>query len=424
MTKYLLITSSGGSGHLQAAKTKRQEILEKEPGANVLTKDLLIDWLGKKVGAFLARRWNVAQSKGNVAALDFYSAAQPLVDAFFFLPIFFSALRTLLEEDIDQIIDTQPMGTKAILKAVRLVNYWQKKQIRVEKILTDFPTIYACHFFHSIKHLSKKDKSIFDLTTTHPLLTAELSTPDAFWTYTCKLKESDVHYKPLPIRPAFLKLQNQSKAPLNLAISTSSPEEMELIHSTLSRGPGKATRYRDILTYTIDPQDKVAVLMLGVRLDKSALFAYLKQCVKMINNSSSNAPFHLFIFCGHFNENSLQQEIKHLLNNIHPYPTNLSVIPLSYQEDGFIAPLIHRASAIITRSGGLTSMELLAAARGHIWIHQGQTRPPFLYRLLSPPTAGMPPWEKGNALYLSAKKGAHFISPSTFPAIAAPLFTD
>lgn len=416
-----MITSSGGSGHLQAAKAKNREILLQYPEAKIITIDLLVDWLGKRLGGSFAKMWNNAQSSGNVAALNFYSTAQPAADAFFFLPIFIHAIYTLLKEDIDQVIDTQPMGTKALLKAVRFVNYYKKKHIKVKKIVTDLPSNEAFHFFLPIRHLSKKDKQVLQLFTTTPLLTNPNQTPDQFWKTNCNLSENEVFYNQLPIRSSFNQFEKShplKNSPLILNIFSNNSKDTHLIHRALSFGSAKAARKKNAITYSIDPKDKVAILMLGTYPHKKTALSYIKGFIKIFQeNNYLNRKDHLFVLCSHkkTTKTSLQEDINRLLEKTSNYPKNLTIVPLPYQDDQIIASLLHRSDATFTRSGGLTSMELLTVCHGQIYIHKNPHQIPKIYRFIKRNNApqGMPPWEIGNARYLQAKKGAKFTSPDT-----------
>ncbi len=92
---------------------------------------------------------------------------------------------------------------------------------------------------------------------------------------------------------------------------------------------------------------------------------------------------------------------------------------MCFQSDDVIATLYYRSDATFTRAGGLTAMELMSVAQGHIWIHSeirhGNNDDEKLGR-------GMPIWEKGNANYLQQKKGAQFITPETFIDRCHPYF--
>src|SRR3990167_4368236 len=156
--KLLIITSSGGGGLIQTANAKQQEALAKDPNLIIIRKDLLKDWVAKPIGPYCIYLWNKAQTNGNVFTQQICVATQFLADFLLHPLIFFKALSPFLQEDIDQIIDTQPLGTSAILKALRIFNQSKKKNVRLEKVLVDLPTKKATHFFTPIKKLSQRSK--------------------------------------------------------------------------------------------------------------------------------------------------------------------------------------------------------------------------------------------------------------------------
>ena len=44
----LIITCSGGGGHLRAAEAKKIETIRDNPSTNIIEKDILIDFVGKR----------------------------------------------------------------------------------------------------------------------------------------------------------------------------------------------------------------------------------------------------------------------------------------------------------------------------------------------------------------------------------------
>ena len=210
--KLLLITSSGGGGHLQAANAKALKALSEDPNTVILKKDLLIDWVGKRFGKSFIYLWNVSQKKGNLRMLTFLSKNIPLADILFWVHIFTRTLTTIIREDVDQVIDTQPIGTSAILKAIQVARRFTSKPLTLEKIVTELPTEKVLHFFKPIKGLSRKDRGFLRLVTTTPLL-KDQQTADAFWLKNCGLKEAEVTYAKFPLRSSFEKYCNRSDSP-------------------------------------------------------------------------------------------------------------------------------------------------------------------------------------------------------------------
>ena len=53
----LILTSSAGGGHLQAAKAEAVKALAKNPDTIIIEKDIMIDCLGKITGKTLSFFW-------------------------------------------------------------------------------------------------------------------------------------------------------------------------------------------------------------------------------------------------------------------------------------------------------------------------------------------------------------------------------
>lgn len=208
---FLIITSSGGSGHIQAASAKAFELKRKFPHAEIHSVDILLNWVGRRVGRFFVGLWNEAQSQGNITKLRWLIGCQFLQNLVFFLPVFCRAFFTLWRHHIDHVIDTQPSFTVPIVKAVKWASFLQKRAIVFEKIITELPTERCVHFFNPIKQLSDKDKISVRLVSGRPLLQPD-QTSEAFWQQTCGMSEEHINYQEMPLRPAFRKYSIQKRA--------------------------------------------------------------------------------------------------------------------------------------------------------------------------------------------------------------------
>lgn len=170
----------------------------------------------------------------------------------------------------------------------------------------------------------------------------------------------------------------------------------------------------------IQPQDLVFTIMLGSHPSKGALADYIEGFFRLV--SQNEGPIvHVFILSltGKWIEKGL---IDDLVSQIisHPLaPKRLRFYPISKQDDHVISKLFNRSNATITRSSGITTMELIQASKGDIWIHQEPPR-----SILGIRHHGMVLWEYGNALYLNQKKGARFVSPQFFIQAFQPYFKE
>ncbi len=414
--KCLIITSSGGGGHLQAAKAKAHELKEQDPSLEIIQRDILLDWLGKRLGGFLAGCWNFAQKRGDVAFQKVMIRNMHLVGLFTWMPTFFCAFFLIYFQDIDLVIDTQPNGTSAILTAFVLAEKLKNRARRYEKVLVDLPTDKAGHYFQPIKKMkAAKRKSIY-LITTKPLL-SDGQTEQDFWDEHTGLPIENILYSEFPLRPKFKDIDPLPKhKSCTIAPRISSDSEWQLIQSVLDKGHLDYDYCKPYLDITIPPNAYVSTLMLGSQPAKKATLSYVQSFMEL---KKENAPIRddlLFVFCrSHRTKKSLLNLVCNQILQADCFSNSLTIIPLTFQDDSVIAPLFARSDATLTRSGGITSMELLSIMGGRIWIHSESKKSDQLLH-------GIPFWEKGNAKYLEAHKGAHIVTPSIFKNKAKSYF--
>ncbi|MEI8301050.1 MAG: hypothetical protein WCG10_05510 [Chlamydiota bacterium] len=423
----LVITTSGGGGHLQAANAKILEEQSKTPPTPIIVHNLLQQAGGKWLGWFMIHYvWNTAQRKGSVKGLELWINMVPLFDVLFWVPVFLQILHKLFKYKIERVIDTQPLCLSAIIQAIRLYSFITKKNLVLEKILTELPTKHAAYYLKPIKRLPKKNRSLIKLQSIPPLLT-EHETPEEFWKKNAGLSNENIFYGDLPIRPSFKYYHEKppTNDPLVLHIQLKTDSEKTILHKIINynnspKHPLTATFDNLNFNLTLLPEDVVTTLMLGSQTIQEATLNYVEQFItlmKQVANTSVN--YYLFVFCSQTTSPSLQEMIYTLITQTKDYPAHLKIIPMSSQQDGVIAPLYFKSHTTITKSGGITAMELLTVARGKILIHHdnnGSSLEKFLsYSPLSKNHSytGMPKWEYGNATYLEKHKGAKLITPAT-----------
>ena len=413
----LLITSSGGTGHLQAAKAQIAKTQRENPHAYIIQKDILIDWLGNFLGRSFVLMWNRCQKKGHHKALRFFSSQTPIADLIFWPYVFCNTLSTILSQDVDHIIDTQFIGTSPIIKAIKIARKLTNKPLILEKVLTELPTDHIAHLLKPIKSLSSPDRTLIKLISTSPPLLQQGQTAEAFWQRYCGLSETEVCYQDLPLRPHFAKLYDRSQHPkqkLHIQIKVKNAIEKFIVTDTIKKGNLQSDTNQDYIAITIEPEDRVATILLGSQPTEKATIQYVKKFIDIIHRTAHAQKRHLlFVFCNNYAEprNSLLRRVHAVIQQASFYPSCLNIIPMCFQDDEVIATLYQRSNATFTRSGGLTSMELLAVAQGQIWIHSEVKQKQATNEELA---KGMPVWEKGNALYLQQTRGAKFITPATF----------
>jgi hypothetical protein len=421
---FLLITTSGGGGHLQAAQAKKNELFAKYPNSIIIEKNIVETAGGRCLGKFMIDFiWNSAQRKGSVLALNLCAYSIPLFDVLFWIPVFFQIYHLLKKHDIDHVIDTQPMATSSIATATYLYKKLFNKELLIEKVLTELPTVNSSHYLSPIKRLCLKNRNLIRLLTTTPLL-GNYKTEQDFWLNQAGLRLDQVIHRSLPIRPSFIKMHSFSKKDLEILIQLKDSSEKLLIENLLgSKATFENLRYR----LKIRQQDYVVTLMLGSQPPQEASLSYVKSFIAFVKNFTNHANFWFFVFCSDkkFEPIPLQQQISSLIAATSNFPENLSIIPMSSQNDSVIAPLYFRSQATITKAGGITSMELLHTAQGQIWIHYEKPRSwQKLLEILRLATCkGMPKWEYGNVLYLQNKKQAALMTPEDFYANCLSYFS-
>ncbi len=407
--KLLIITSSGGGGLLQTANAKQQEILAKDPNVIIVRRDVLKDWLWKPFGKFCINFWNRAQLRGNIPLQVFCVYAQLVFDFFLHPVFFFYAASTIFKEDVDYIIDTQNMGTSAILKALGLFNRKKGKNVRLEKVLVDLPTKKAIHFFLPIKKLSKKNRKWLSLTSIPPLL-EEGETAAQFWQKNCGLSEAEVNCEDVYVRQAFQKYKKKGKADekMHIKVRYKNQEELNLMKKTFERGEIQAKASEHEVDFCIAPEDRMVTILLGSQPAGDATFKYVKEWIE-VAKQFPDQKIVLFAFCSDHKEGekSLMWRVSQWVTETQEYPKNLSVVPFSFQNESVIAPLFYRADITCTRSGGQTAMELMCVSTGEIWIHSEAKKGKHVL-------SGISGWEAGSAVYMQKMHGAKIVTPDLF----------
>jgi len=417
----LIITSSGGSGHLNAAAAIEANAKQSH-NLKIKKVDLLRDLLVGNFGNLLAKRWDQALKTGALGEQIFLGQITWLADILFAMPIFLKTLILLWKYEIDHIVDTQALGTMAIVRAAYMINitnaFFRKNQpkITVSKIMTDLPTDKALHFFHSIKKLAKK-RQIFELVTTKPLLKDGESEED-FWKTHCNLTMKQIRYANFPLRPAFIRFENSPlmEKPVCLELKFNSEEEFHLIkvcsgkdqleYSTKNCG-------KKVIQKNIQENDHVFSLMLGSQAVVESTLQYVENKIQWVRQSGQkDCCYHLFVFCSQHipGQNTLFKKVCNLVVQTEDFPKNLHVVPLAFQDDTELAPILFRSDHIIIRTGGMTVMEVLKVFNGKIFIHseaKDHTKECTQNELLN----GIALWEAGNAEYLIKMKNATVVTP-------------
>jgi hypothetical protein len=407
----LILTSSGGGGLIQAAVAKEQEARAQDPHVNVIVKDVLKEWVWKIISRFGIFAYNWNQKSGAVFLQTLLTRCQRAAEGLFAPNIFFKTKELLFRENVDRLIDTQPLGLKAIIRALRIYHKKTGKKVLLELIVVDLPTPSCQHFFRGVRKLSEKDKEYLSCISIEPLLASGESEAD-FWKKQCGLKLSQVVYEKYPIRQSFKKFLNKGRSFVvkELQVRSTCEEEKLRQAKIFEKGSIRFSPSFEGHLFSIAPEDRVMVILLGTNPAENAAFRYLAEILKSVQQVGYSKNIHLFVFCGKY-EGALYQDICQFLENHKNYPKNVTVIPMAFQKDDVIAPLFFRSNLLITKSGGHTAMELLGVAKGRVWIHSEAKKKPFEAWTLKKLLSGIVFWEAANAYYLREKMGAEIVTP-------------
>lgn len=410
--KVLIVTASAGGGHIQAAHAKIMQLKTMYSSPTIITRDLVIDWVGKGIGTGFRNLWNYAQRTGNVFIQRFIYFLAPYCDILLSPKFFFKTLYLILKHDLDYVIDTQPSGLGAMLRATYWASLIKGKHIFLEKMIIELPTSKITLYYRPLRRLPKKYLKHLHIQTAQPLLKIH-KTAEEFWNYYAHLPESLFDTSAAPIRPSFLLDYSRiHKNDLDLVLDLHDEEEFDLIARGLTHCHAQFTVEKHAVKITLPPSAHITTLMLGTYPSTNGVKKYVAQFIEHLAKKEKNVTHYLFVFCSHKDaKNALLHDLHELIDMLMPFPQTICVLPLYFQDETVIAPLMARSQITITRSGAITTHELLNVAKGKVFIHSECKKPPFTQERLK---KWMPLWEEGNAEYLIEKKGARLITPQTF----------
>jgi hypothetical protein len=372
----LVIGSSGGGAHLAAAEALTER-LRREPGVRSVHRvDLLLDWLGP-VGRFGTRLWNRAMKAGDARGLRWMVRAQRMGDRIFFPAVLVPALRALWRDRIDAVLDCQVMGTRAILTAASWVGRRQGRRVRVIKVLTEPAHRLLPQYFGPIRRLPPRLRDRIEVWASPPLLD-EGETPERFWREQCGLDPAQVDEgRGFPVRTAF---DGEPAAGGDLVLRLADDEARRA-----ARASGLALRALGGGHWAIElaPGARVVTIVMG----SQATGALTLDSVRAILERWDDPDLHLFVYAG---DDGLRRRLAELLE---ARPSRTHVVGIPYQEADSLAALYRRSDATLTRSGGMTCMELLSTGRAPALVCATPSGRASRF-------AGMVEHEYGNFLYL------------------------
>ncbi len=356
--------------------------------------DLLLDVYS--FGYEMAAIYNSLQRQDKSDELLYTIHKQALNDAAHYALVK-SRLITLLKKQAlsgtpySSIISTQPQSLAAMCDAVAWYNAVYRLELaekgadlnhhavplHIKEYMTDLPTKGATHFIAALRRLTKKQRL--------QMVVYCVGEPDDALLAIDGLQIMALAPDENPmLRPGF-----RDKATL---LNLVTKHEIKL---TYEDEGNKTSR-------TIELDEQVASIMLG-SLGGNASADYIQPLLE-------KGCAHIFIFGAKNNHG-----VKNIIEKLTP-ENQKKIIALGYQEDCTIAQIATRSNYMITRSGGLCTMELMAIPiipNKTILIHH--KNPPAGSHTHTPLTSGLP-WEDGNA----AAMIAHFQAYGAFAAKTSP----
>ncbi len=381
--KTLFFSNQSGGGHLSTIET-----LKAGAGVSVdsITKDIFKDTLGTFIGSRLHGYWNDNMTNEKAMMLRLVMKIQLIGELLIAPVIFIKTSYWLHKHDIECVVNPQPASMSTIAKAVRFVNFLRKtgffnknkKPVRLFYIATELPTEQTKNYLPPLKALSSKERENCYLASMKP---APSKDQDFLCSQTGFPKERVIELEKPLVRAPFLKQSSQQTTDLKYVTITCDEKNVQ---------------------YPIETSGKVVSIMLGSQAGLYSTQQYVDTLINFALKQSSEAPLYAFVLCGrHTKKNSiLFDEIVKRAKNA---PANLRIIPLGAQEAENVASLFNSSDITITRSGGVTSMELLVSTSKKIAIHSSHKNP----------KKTMPIWELGNFYYLQETKDAVLVNPKS-----------
>ncbi|MES2345611.1 MAG: hypothetical protein V4494_06730 [Chlamydiota bacterium] len=399
------IYTSGGSAHERAMEDLCQRIANIEK-INLLSSTCTCFLF---IGHFFAWVWNHAQQSGLVRLQILFGRSQMLAARIFFLPTYFTIycrLRVRGKLLPKRVIATAPLFLSAICKAVIDANArsCEGKIESVDLYMIEPPTDEACYYFDTIKGLSLEKKTLLKLFAEHP--TQEDSTrfqdEENYWMEKTGLKIKQIVFDS-PVKHIFKQA----------ATALPYPGEAVKIHIEGYDHP-----------FQIKAQDKVGLIMLGGIPTSDAVIRYVEAALSL-SRFSENICNYLFVACGK-KPLGLYKKMHELLSSFQ-IPASLEVIPFCNQP---VEKIFGRADFSITRSGGMTSLEILELKKRKeddklILLHaQIDHKEPHTLSQEDLIHQGIPLWEGGNARYLSKTvPNVAIVTPRSSATFMAQKFT-
>ena len=474
--KYFIITSSGGGGHITAAKAEKERLKKMDPNTTIEVVDLMgVDtnittenykkksWIPTYgipltnitffSGHTNVEWWDALQKKGGLDSvrdlerlIDYQSFAESIQSS-----TVYQHLKSVVQEnpDLEEIIDTQALSTPDICHAVAEENRRRAlltppgKSIVVRKCVSEFLTDKAVHFLAPLSRVKQEDASCLTVESVNTPLKSNMETDAQFF----ERKHVDhIHFVkvPAPLRPAFRDgVYGREKTVYIKAVNLTTTPTANLERKLMDEQPfiveslGDMGELHDKEHFKISKkeQDKFFTISLGSQ-GSITILRYIDTFIDQVLHADIHPESRVMLFIASGKNDGTSSTLyamirRHLEKRKADleavgikWPDAAKIIPLSFQDDISMSSLFQNSDVLITRTGGMSSIEANETQA------LNPTRKVFLHSEAAPkhPEAfprdqfdacykclmpGTVRWEGGNAQYLMQSIDACLASPET-----------
>lgn len=448
--KILIITSSGGGGHLSSAAKQKEYYMSQ---GYLLDEIATIDIMGQEEsannqqeawipsygwgslsfsGQKNVKRWNEAQKMGGIKGVRMleqlvsYQHVAEMIQASTFL----KKTKKFLKEhpDIEMVIDTQALSTPELCRAVTEVNHEnsQRDPIQVKKIISEFITSKADHYFDSLSRVRSEHSDCLTVSIVGKPLKLLSESNNNFYT---RKKVSHINFESMehPVSDEFsadYKGNIYIKIPGDAQFDPQKTERDYLyntlnINTTITSTP-LVKQQNTHCKIEKTNNDFVITICLGSQ-SSSSIIQYIDTFIDQVlaGKLPKDKNIRLFIAAG---KNTGHNDTIYAKARLHlkkreaelkaaktPLPESAKIIILSFQDSKSISSLFQNSDILITKTGGMSSAEVdktkSDARQVYINSEEEITIPDIfpvshfdaIYHAL---LSGTVLWEGGNAQYL------------------------
>ncbi|CAK9076294.1 Putative lipase C4A8.10 [Durusdinium trenchii] len=386
-TWFLVVTSSGGGGHLVAAKNLQQTLIEELDGSYMLAMELLRRYQGSlkphalklakaallqvqqksavelvdlmkspctsldgngyiSLGDFMTAQWNSKQQAGNIKGLKELVSYQPVADMAFGSQCR-NYMKSLIKESTfgyqqppTRLISTQPLFLQSLLDAAEDVS------AGIDLYMTDLPTPEAVHFFGPLTKLRQLSSTFTRRLYLHTLAPSrggvkELEKLSGVPQQQIKME------KFMPVSFGFTRKDELPSPETATAIRLKAqlPVEEEFLKG---KNP-----------VMLEAEDQLVLVMLGSQPTADAVRTYAEESLKLPERNVGRR--FIFLACGRPSSSTYKKLYEDLVALARARSTSKTqLLPFTGQS---AQQILGRADVTVTRSGGLTAGELLALHR-------------------------------------------------------------